>query len=152
MLLLYVVVVVVVVFVGAYSLVTSNCARQLHGSTPRDDTGPMSPVVAYIAAPVLAVAGTGTDEGRAVSGDALTPLDVDAPKGVDAPPDKGVDAPPDKGVGGAPDKGVGTPPDKGVGAPPDKGVDAPPDKGVDGPPGRDSAGAIRVARLLLALF
>ena len=41
-----------------------------------------------IASPVLAVAGTGGGEGRAVSGDALTPL------GVGAPPDKGVDAPP----------------------------------------------------------
>ena len=164
-----------------------------------------------IAAPVLAVAGTGADEGRAVSGDALTPLGVDAPsdKGVDAPPDKGVDAPPDKGVDATPDKGsrtspgqdsagaiwmarlllalssdvtttddeamrtfstgfssfaltplgvdalpdkgVGAPPDKGVGAPPDKGVDAPPDKGSRTSPGKDSAGAIRVARLLSAL-
>ena len=147
----------------------------------------------YIAAPVLAVAGTGAGEGSAVSGDSLTPLGVDAPpdkgvdalpdKGVDAPPDKGVDAPRDKGVGAPPDKGVGSPPDKGVDALPDKGVDAPPDKGVDAPPdkgvgaprdkgadappdkdadappdkgsrtspGKDSAGAIRGARLLLAL-
>ena len=35
-----------VVFVGAYSPVTSNCTRLLRGSTPRDDVGPMSPVVA----------------------------------------------------------------------------------------------------------
>ena len=121
-----------------------------------------------IAAPVLAVAGTGGGEGRAVSSDALTPLGVDAPKGVDAhpdkgvsvPPDEGVDAPPDKGVGASPDKGVGASPDKGVGAPPGKGVGAPPGKGVDAPPdkdfrtspGKDSAGAIRVARLLVALF
>ena len=130
-----------------------------------------------IAAPVLALADTGAGEGRAVSGDALTPLGVDAlpdegvdalpnkgadappDKGVDAPPDKGVDAPLDKGVDAPPDKGVDTPPDKGVDAPPDKGVDAPPVKGVDTPPdkdfrtspGKDSAGTIRVARLLLAL-
>ena len=90
-----------------------------------------------IAAPVLVVAGTGAGEGRAVSGDALTPLGVDAPadKGVDALPDKGVDAPPDKGVDSLPDKGV----------------DAPLDKGSRTSPGKDSAGAIRVARLLLAL-
>ena len=42
-----VVVVVVVVFVGAYSSVTGNRARQLRSSTPRDDVGPMNPVVAY---------------------------------------------------------------------------------------------------------
>ena len=106
-----------------------------------------------IAASVLPVAGTGAGEGRAVSGDALTPLGVDAPpdKGVDALSDKGVDAPPDKGVDAPPDKGVGTPPDKGVDTPPDKGVDAPPDKGSCTSLGKDSAGAIRVARLLLAL-
>ena len=34
-----VVVVIVVVFVGAYSPVTGNRARQLRGSTPRDDVG-----------------------------------------------------------------------------------------------------------------
>ena len=82
-----------------------------------------------IAAPVLAVAGTGAGEGRAVSGDALPPL------GVDAPPDKGVDAPPDKGVD----------------APPDKSFDAPPDKGSRTSPGKEPAGAIRMAKLLLAL-
>ena len=49
------VVVVVVVFVGMYSLVTGIRARQLRGSTLRDDVGPMDPVVAY-SAPVLAVA------------------------------------------------------------------------------------------------
>ena len=133
------------------------------------------------AAPILVVAGTVAGEGRVVSGDALTPLGIDAPpdkdvdafpdKGVDALPDKGVDAPPDKGVDSPPDKGVDAPPDKGVdaspdkgvdagvGAPPDKDVDTPPDKGVDAPadkgsrtsPGKDSAGAIRVAILLLAL-
>ena len=67
------------------------------------------------------VAGMGAGEGRSVSGDALTPL------GVDAPPDKGVDAPPDKSV------------------------DAPPDKGSRTSPGKESAGAIRMAKLLLAL-
>ena len=72
-----------------------------------------------IAVPVLAVDGTGAGEGCAVSGDALTPL------GVDAPPDKGVDALPDKGVDASPGKDVDAPPDKGVGASPDKGVDAP---------------------------
>ena len=126
-------------------------------------------LLSRIAAPVLAVVGTGAGEGHAVSGDALTPLGVDAPpdkgvdalpdKGVDAPPDKGIDAPPDKGVGTPPDKGVDALPDKGVDASPDKGVDAPPDKGVDAPvdkgsctsPGKDSAGAISAARLLLAL-
>ena len=46
-----VVVVVVVVFVGAYSFVTGNRARQLHGSTPRDDVGPMDPVVAHSGPP-----------------------------------------------------------------------------------------------------
>ena len=40
---------------------------------------------------------------------------------------------------------------RGVDALPDKGVDAPPDKGSRTSPGKDSAGAIRVARLLLAL-
>ena len=82
-----------------------------------------------IAVPVLAVAGTGAGEGRAVSGDVLTLL------GVDAPPDKGVDAPRDKGVC----------------APPDIGVEAPPDKGSSTSPGKDSAGTVRMARLLLAL-
>ena len=38
----------------------------------------------------------------------------------------------------------------GVDALPDKGVDTPPDKGFRTLPGKDSAGAIRVARLLLA--
>ena len=74
-----------------------------------------------IAAPVLAVAGTRAGEGRAVSGDALPPLSVDAPA------------------------------DKGVDVPPDKGVDAPPDKGSRTSPGKESAGAVRMARLLLAL-
>ena len=148
-----------------------------------------------IAAPALAVAGTGAGEGRAVSGDALTLLGVGAPpdKGVGAPPDKGSRTSPGKdsagairmarlllalspdvtvtddeamrafstgsssfaltplGVDALPDKGVGAPPDEGIGAPPDKGVDAPPDKGSRTSPGKDSAGAIRVARLLLAL-
>ena len=175
-----VVVVVVVVFVGAYSPVTGNCARQLRGSTPRDDVGHMSPVVEYdIAALVLAVAGTGAGEGRTVSGDTLTPL------GVGAPPDKGVDAPPGKGSRTSPGKdsagsiriarlllalssdvtatedesmrafstgsSSSTLTSLGVDVPPDKGVDAPPDKGSRNSPGKDSAGAIRVARLLLAL-
>ena len=47
--------------------------------------------------------------------------------------------------------GVDAPPDKGVDAPPNKGIDAPPDKGSRTSPGKDSAGAIRIARLLLAL-
>ena len=80
-----------------------------------------------IAAPVLAVAGTGAGEGRAVWGDALTPL------GVDAPRDKGVDTTPDKGVNAHPGKGVDALPGKGIDAPPHKGVDAPPDKGADAP-------------------
>ena len=42
-------------------------------------------------------------------------------------------------------------PPLGVDALPDKGVDAHPDKGSRTSPGKDSAGAIRVARLLLAL-
>ena len=162
-----------------------------------------------IAAPVLAVAGTGSGEDHAVLGDVLAPLGVDAPKGVDALPDKGVDAPPDKsnnappdkgsrtspgkesagairmaklllalssdvtatndkamrafsagsssfaltplGVDALPDKGIHAPRDKGVHAPPDKGVHAPPDKSFRTSSGKDSAGAIRVARLLLAL-
>ena len=130
-----VVVVVVVIFDG-YSPVTDYRARQLRGSTPRDDAGPMNPIVTY-SAPSSCCSRHGDGEGRAVSGDALTPLSVDAL------PDKGVDAPPDEGVD--------TPPDKGVDTPPDKGVDTPPDKGSRTSPGKDSAGAIRVARLLLAL-
>ena len=86
-------------------------------------------ILKCIAAPVLAVAGTGAGEGRAVSDDALPPLDVDAP------PDKGVDAPPDKGAD----------------VPPDKSVDASPDKGSRTSSGKKSAGAIRMAKLLLAL-
>ena len=91
-------------------------------------------------------------------GDALTPLGVDdkdvdplPDKGVDAFPDKGVDAPPDKGADAPPDEGVDAPPDEGVDALPDKGVDAPPDKGFRASPGKNSAGAMRVVRLLLAL-
>ena len=119
-----------------------------------------------VAAPVLAVAGTRAGEGRAVSGDALTPL------GVDAPPDKGVDASPGKGSRTSPSKyssgvtrverlllalssdvtatddevmrafSIGsssfalTP--LGVDALPDKGVDAPSDKGADAPPDKGS--------------
>ena len=41
-----VVVVVVVVFVGAYAPVTGNRVRQLRGSTPRDDVGPINSFVA----------------------------------------------------------------------------------------------------------
>ena len=51
-----------------------------------------------VATPVLAVAGTRAGEGRAVLGDALTPL------GVGAPPDRGVDAPPGKGSRTSPGK------------------------------------------------
>ena len=114
-----------------------------------------------IAAPVLAVAGTGAGESHAVSADALTPL------GVDAPPDKGVDAPPGKGSRTSPGKDsagairmarlllalssdVTATDDEamrafstgsssftltplGLDALPDKGVDALPDKGVDTP-------------------
>ena len=98
-----VVVAVVVIFVGAFSPVTGYRARQLRGSTPRDDAGPMNPVVAY-SGPCSCCSRHGAAEGRAVLGDALTPL------GVDVPPDKGTS------------------------------------------PGKDSAGAIRMARLLLALF
>ena len=47
--------------------------------------------------------------------------------------------------------GVDALPDKGVDAPPDKGVDAPSDKGSRTSPDKDSAVAIRVVRLLLAL-
>ena len=57
-------VVVVVVFVGAYSPVTDNHARELRGSTPRDDVGLMDPVIAH-SDPLLDVAGTGAGEGRA---------------------------------------------------------------------------------------
>ena len=39
-------IVVVVIFDGPYSHVTGNRARQLRGSTPRDDLGPINPVVA----------------------------------------------------------------------------------------------------------
>ena len=55
-------------------------------------------MLSRLAAPLLAVAGTGAGEGRAVSGAALTPL------GVDAPPDKGVDALPDKNSRTSPGK------------------------------------------------
>ena len=139
-----VVVVVVIVFVGAYSPVTGNHARQLRGSTPRDDVGPMNPVVMY-SGTRSCCSWDGAGEGRAVSGDALSPL------GVNDLPDKGVDALPDKGVDAPSDKGVGAPPDKGVGSLPEKGFDAPPDNGSRTSPCKDSAGAIRVARLLLAL-
>ena len=124
-----------------------------------------------IAAPVLVVAGTGAGEGRAVSGDALTPL------GIDAPPDKGSCTSPSKDSAGAIkmarlllalSSGVTATDDEdmrvfltgsssfaltllGVDALPDKGVDAPPDKGSRTSPGKDYAGAIRVARLLLRL-
>ena len=43
--------VIVVVSVGAYSPVTGNRARQLCGSTPRDDVEPMNPVVAHSGPP-----------------------------------------------------------------------------------------------------
>ena len=85
-----VVVIVVVVFVEPYSPVTGNRARQLCDSTPRDDVGPMNPVVAYSGPRSCCSRHMRAGEGRAVSGDALTPLSVDTP------PDKGVDAPPDK--------------------------------------------------------
>ena len=94
-------VVVVVVFVRAYSPVTGNRARQLRRSTPRDDVGPMNPVVAH-SGPLLAVAGTGAGEGLAISGDALPPLDGDVP------PDKGSLTAPGKGSAGdaAPGEGA----------------------------------------------
>ena len=163
-------VVVVVVSVGAYSPVTGNRSCQLRGRTPCDDVGPMNPVVAY-SGPVLAVASTGAGEGRAVSGDAFTPL------GVGAPPDKGVDALPGIGSRTSPGKDsagairvarlllvlssdVTATDDEAMRSFSTssssftltlRGVDAPPDKGSRNSPGKDSAGAIRVARLLLVL-
>ena len=79
-----------VVFVGAYSPITGNRPRQLRGSTPRDDVGPMNPVVAH-SGPPSCCSGQGADEDRAVSGDALFPL------GVDVPSDKGSLTLPGKG-------------------------------------------------------
>ena len=69
-------------------------ARQLHGSTPRDDIGPMNPVVAH-SGPLLAVAGRGAGDGRAVLVDALALV------GVDSSPDKGSLTSPGKGSAGA---------------------------------------------------
>ena len=120
---------------------------------------------------MLPVAGTGAGGGRAVSGDAFTPL------GVDAPPDKGSRTSPGIDSAGAIrmarlllalSSDVTATGDEvmrafstgsssfaltplGVGGLPDKGVDAPPDKDSRTSPGKDSAGAVRVARLLLAL-
>ena len=138
----------VVVVVGAYSPVTGNRARQLRGSTPRDDVGPMNLAVAYSGPRSCCSQHGGRRESRCFRRRSPTQLGVDAPpdkgvdalpdKGVDASPDKGVDAPPDKDIGAFPDKGVDAPPDKGVGAPPDKGVGAPPDRGVDAPPDKGS--------------
>ena len=51
-------------------------ARQLRGSTPRDDVGSMNPVVVH-SEPLLAVPGTGTGESPAVSGDAPLTLGGD---------------------------------------------------------------------------
>ena len=99
-----VVVVVVVVFVGAYSLVTGNRARQLRGSTPRDGVWPMDPVVAC-SGPRSCCSLHGGRRKSHCYGRRFTPL----------------------------------------------GVDAPPDKGSHTSPGKDPAGAIRVARVLLAL-
>ena len=110
---------------------------------------------------------------------ALPDKGVDAPpdKGVDAPPGKGSRNSPGKDSAGAIrmarlllalSSDVTATDDEamrafstgsssftltplGVDAPPEKGVDAPPDKGSRNSPGKDSAGAIRVARLLLAL-
>ena len=116
------------------------------------------------------VAGPRAGEGRAVSGDALTPL------GVGAPPEKGADAPPGKGSRTSPgEDSAGAirmarlllALSSDVTATDDEamrdfstgsssftltplGVDAPPDKGSRNSPGKDSAGVIRVARLLLA--
>ena len=45
------VVVVVVVVVGTYSPVKGNHPRQPRGSTPRDEVGPMNPVVAHSGPP-----------------------------------------------------------------------------------------------------
>ena len=84
--------VVVVVDVGAYSPVTGNRARHLRGSTPRDDVGPINRVVANSGPPCCC---RGTGEGRAVSGDALPSL------GVDAPPNKGSLTSPVKGSASA---------------------------------------------------
>ena len=73
-----VVVVVVVVAVGAYSPVTDNHARQLRGAARRVTTLDRWILLLRIAAPVLAVAGTGVDESPAVLGDAPPPLGSDA--------------------------------------------------------------------------
>ena len=45
------VVVVIAVVVGAYSPVTGSRARQLRGSTPRYEVGPINPVVAHSGPP-----------------------------------------------------------------------------------------------------
>ena len=92
---------VTVVAVGTYSPVTGNRARKLRGRTPRDDVGPMNPVVAHIS-PLFAVAGMGAGESLPVSGDALPPV------GGDAPPDKGsLTAPGNSSAGDAsPGEGV----------------------------------------------
>ena len=71
-------VLVVVVVVGAYSPITGNRARQLRGSTPCDDVGPMNPVAAHSGPPLLAGAGSGADESPAILGDASPPLGGDA--------------------------------------------------------------------------
>ena len=124
-----------------------------------------------IATPVLTVAGTRAGEGRAVLGDVLNLF------GVDAPPDKGSRTSPSNYSAGATrvdrlllalSSDVTATDDEvmrvfstgsssfaltqlGVDALPDKGVDASLDKGSRTSSGKDSAGAIRVVRLLLAL-
>ena len=108
-----VVAVVVVIFIGAYSLVTGNRARQLRGSTPRDDVGPINPVVAYSGSRSCCSRHEGRQRSRCF-GRRFTPLGVDDPF--------------------------------------DKGVDSSPDQDSRTSPGKDSAGAIEVAGLLLALF
>ena len=55
------------------------------------------------------------------------------------------------GAGESPSAFCDVPPSLGGDAPPDKGVDAFPDKGSRTSPGKDSAGAIRMAKLLLVL-
>ena len=95
------VVVVIAVVVWAYSPITGSRVRQLRGSTPRYDAGPMNPVVA-LAAPLLDVADMRAGESPFNSCDAPPSLDGDAP------PDKGSLIAPGQGSAGdtAPGEGA----------------------------------------------